>query len=155
MDQMILGKRIINLDETSLSFTNHKLYSWSERGKARRDVFNTLRPRISITVVVDTDASLQLSMMQGNVNQATFMLSLLSLIMELRKQDKDWRSKCFIVMDGATSHCSRRVKVMIRKLKLPIQYSSPHSPQLATSEKVFMALKNSELNKHGMECGKK
>jgi hypothetical protein len=51
------GYRILNYDESSLSFSNFNNYSWSRKGSDLMKDEKTIKPRISLVAAVDSNGN--------------------------------------------------------------------------------------------------
>ena len=77
------------------------------------------------------------------------------LMIQLDREDSDWKKKTVFLLDGARYHTSNEMREYFRKMELRIIYSGPYSYSSAPIELLFGVLKIGELNTNREPTGKK
>ena len=60
-----------------------------------------MNPRVAMQLAICTDGRLYCSMSQANTDTATFCLFMSRLAAKLSREDKDWRTRHLLLIDGA------------------------------------------------------
>ena len=77
------------------------------------------------------------------------------LIIKLNKQEKDWKSKTVLLMDGATYNRSKETRNYLANKGGKVVIGGPYAFSAAPTEYFFSALKSVDLNPEGLKTGKK
>jgi hypothetical protein len=79
VEQLELGKRILNLDETSITTLTGKSRSWGPKQTLRRVVERPTSHRITLTAILDQFGTVYWNAINFNSNADTSMMTLLHL----------------------------------------------------------------------------
>ena len=77
-----------------------------------------------------------------------------SLVTQLDKEHGDWRTTHIILLDNAPYHVGASTIKMLKRLKIPICFTGPHSYDTAPIELWFGAFKSKDINPQRMPTGK-
>jgi transposase len=73
----------------------------------------------------------------------------------LSKEDASWKSNSILVLDGASYHRTKEVRVLLKRLGVNFIISSPYSYDSAPIELLFSYFKREQLNPTHEPTGKK
>ena len=80
---------------------------------------------------------------------------LLQLVGVLDQESPSWRDNSVLVLDNVSYHRIQDVKNALARLRVPVIYLCPYSPELAAVEMVFAHVKAKELNQEKLHITKK
>jgi hypothetical protein len=89
---MINGKRIINIDESTIGESNFLRRSWQGKAYAVSQRIVPVRPRISLITAIDTFGVVYWSLTQTNTNDKVFEMFICFLVDKLDEERPDWRA---------------------------------------------------------------
>jgi hypothetical protein len=69
---LVRGKRVINVDESTIGESNFLRRSWQGKAYAVSQPIVLVRPRVSLITAIDTFGETYWSLMQTNSNERTF-----------------------------------------------------------------------------------
>ena len=104
---------------------------------------------------IDTNGEIYLSLSTVNTGSEQICLYFKWLILKLDKQDKDWKKKTILLLDGATYHRSKETRNYLASKGVTVVIGGPYAFAAAPIEYFFSALKNTNLNPEGLRTGKK
>jgi hypothetical protein len=135
------GKTIINFDESIISGTCSKSYSWERKGRTQSRVLKRSTSGISILLAVSSDGIRFFQFMDGINNQDSIQAFFLGLVTNLDRVRPQWRETHFILLDNMSSHKTSQTLALFEKLRMPYMFSAPASYKSIPVESVFMHLK--------------
>ena len=68
------------------------------------------------------------------------------LVHTLDEEDKYWRNRTVVIMDGAPYHTSNATLQILKDLYIPIMFLGPHSYDAAPCELFFAWFKRADVN---------
>ena len=68
------------------------------------------------------------------------------LVRKLDNENRYWRKKTVILMDGAPYHTSQETVSLLEELDIPVMFLGPHSYDAAPCELFFAWFKNADIN---------
>lgn len=154
IDEMMAGKRIINIDEASLTRTDFLRKGWGINGKALRPIKHPLGHRLTLIAAVDNFGQSFFAVFQSTIDSHVLGAFLHRLVIDLDGENPDWRDDTIIVLDGAKIHRSGETRRAMAALRIPVMIAGPYGFDGSPAEKLFAILKNGELNKWGVKTGK-
>ena len=95
------GIRVINVDQTWLNDTNFHRRCWGPVNSRNTRPSNGVTPRLSMLMAIDTLGNLYASLTQVNTDHRVFCVFLTKLVERLTAEDRDWRAKSCLLIDGA------------------------------------------------------
>ena len=105
-----------------------------------------MNPRLSLIAALDTDGRVYFTLTHANTDSDVMLVFLRHLMMQLDREDPDWKKKTVFLLDGARYHTSEEMREYLRKMELRVIYSGPYSYSAAPIELLFGGLKLGELN---------
>ncbi len=114
-----------------------------------------MTPRLSLIAALDTDGRVYFTLTHANTDSDVMLVFMRHLMMQLDREDSDWRKKTVFLLDGARYHTSEEMREYLRKMELRVIYSGPYSYSTAPIELLFGGLKLGELNQKREPTGKK
>ena len=114
-----------------------------------------MTPRLSLIAALDNDGRVYFTLTHANTDSDVMLVFMRHLVMQLDREDPDWKKKTVFLLDGARYHTSEEMREYFRKMELRIIYSGPYSYSSAPIELLFGGLKIGELNQHREPTGKK
>ena len=76
-------------------------------------------------------------------------------MIKLKKQDKDWKERTVLLLDGASYHRSRVTRNYLGNSGLKVVIGGPYAFAAAPVEHFFSALKSVDLNPENIKTGKR
>ena len=140
------GTRVINLDESPLDQHCYRRFRYGHKDEVNSLPLRAISPRISIIAAIDTVGNIYMSLTQVNTNTKVFLLYLTKLVAKLTTEDRNWRNKTILLLDGCSYHRSRGVREFIVKQRIRAVISSPYSYDGSPIELFFSLLKRTDLN---------
>ena len=131
------GKRIINIDETWLSFLDFRGRKWRARGEKNTVSYKQLSHRVNMIAALDTDGRLYLSLTQFNTDSDVMLMFLSRLANVLTEERADWRDDTYWLLDNAAYHRSREVRQHLLKLGVKVILSGQYAYEAAPVERFF------------------
>ena len=77
------------------------------------------------------------------------------LMLKLKRQDKHWKEKTVILLDGAPYHRSKETRNYLCNSGVKVVIGGPYAFAAAPVEHFFSALKSVDLNPDNIKTGKK
>lgn len=155
IDEMMTGKRVINIDEASLSEARFVRKAWGHRNLPLRPLKMPLGHRVSIIAAVDNLGASFFALVQGIIDSRVFATFLHHLVIDLDGEDPDWRENTLLVLDGASIHRSEEACRAMSALQIPAMIAGPYGFDGSPCEKLFALLKAGDLNPWEIPTGKK
>jgi len=146
LNKLAAGYRIINLDESTISCSNFRRYSWRRQNDTAYINKKAINPRITLVAAVDNIGNKYASFFIGNSNSKTTCRVVEKLVAILDEEDPNWREHSLLMLDGARYHKTAQVKHLLKQYHVPTLYVSPYSPHLCPIELFFSQLKRGDLN---------
>ena len=141
LEALASGKRVINVDESWLSSTVFKRYSWAKKGRSNVRPEKQLRPRASILAAIDNYGAAYISLGTSTTDSGVMIGYFYELCKTLDGENSLWREETVILLDNAPYHRSAEVRAAIKKLGMPVIFSGPYSYISAPIELYFGLLK--------------
>jgi len=138
--------RLINIDESWLNETNFTRKMWCPGDAAATMTQRAVTPRLSLIAALDTDGRVYFTLTHANTDSDVMLVFMRHLMMQLDREDPDWKKKTVFLLDGARYHTSEEMREYLRKMELRVIYSGPYSYSAAPIELLFGGLKLGELN---------
>ena len=104
---------------------------------------------------IDTRGEIYLSLSTVNTGSEQLCLYLKWLFLKLDKQDKNWKKKTVLTLDGASYHRSKETRNYLASKGIKVVIGGPYAFAAAPIEYFFSAIKNTDLNPEGLPSGKK
>ena len=101
------GYVFLNIDESWLSYTDHRRMKWQVHGTTNSLATKALVPRVSVILAIDSIGRSYLSLMQANSNSTVMSVYLRELSKLLDESRPGWRDNTILLLDGASYHQSR------------------------------------------------
>ena len=155
IDQLMKGKRVINIDETNLSSAESLRHGWGLKGRVNRPVKRTLSQSLKLTAAIDNLGCSYFSVSQATNDGRIFSTFLYRLVMTLDSEDPEWRNSSVLVLDGASIHRSEETCRAMAALKIPVMIAGPYGFDGSPCEKLFAQLKVGNLNPDCIKTGKR
>ena len=76
-------------------------------------------------VGLDTEGSVYMPALQLNTNSSIMQMFIESLLEQLDRKNKNWRSSTIILMDGAPYHVSNTMLEFYKKNHVPVMLKKP------------------------------
>ncbi len=90
-----------------------------------------------------------------NTGSEQLCLYLKWLMIKLNKEDKDWKKKTILLLDGASYHRSKETHNYLASKGVKVVIGGPYAFAAAPIEYFFSAIKSTDLNPEGLKTGKK
>ena len=155
IDEMMAGKRIINIDEASLTRTDFLHKGWGVNDKALRPHKQPLGHRLTLIAAVDNFGQSFFAVTQSTIDSHVLSAFLHRLVIDLDGENPDWREDTILVLDGASIHRSDETCRSMAALRIPAMIAGPYGFDGSPVEKLFAILKTGELNQWGVKTGKR
>ena len=91
LEVLASGKRVLNVDESWLSSTHFKRYSWAKAGKSNVRPEKKLRPKASIIAAIDNRGAAYISLGTANTDSGVMIAFFYELCKVLDGEDLLWR----------------------------------------------------------------
>ena len=147
-------RRVINFDESALSFINFTRKLWAPRKGSHGIRVKTVNPRVSLIMAIDNHGAVYASLTNVNTDARILGLYIRELVKILDKENKDWRRSTIILHDGAAYCRAEAFQNVIKELHVPFMISSPHSYNISWVELLFGAIKTGVLDPSDQALGK-
>ena len=95
------GTRVINVDQTWLNDLNFHRRCWAHAGDRNTRNMNSVTPRLSMLMAIDTDGNLYAALTQVNTDHRVFCLFMTELVKKLTAENAKWRETTILLIDGA------------------------------------------------------
>jgi transposase len=124
-------------DAAHIRSDHHAGKTWGIRGKTPVVESSGARFGFSLISAITSKGQMKFMIKEGSVNSDVF-------IEFLKRLMKGARKKIFLIVDGGSSHVSKKTKAFVAQLagKLELFYLPPYSPELNPDELVWNHLKN-------------
>ncbi len=76
-------------------------------------------------------------------------------MIKLNKEDKDWKKKTVLLLDGASYHRSKETHNYLASKGVKVVIGGPYAFAAAPIEYFFSAIKSADLNPEGLKTGKR
>ena len=127
IDQLELGVRVINVDESWVNQTQYNRRSWKPSDGPTTVTLNKIKPRLSLIAALDTDGKVYFALLHANTDSDIMVLFLTHLFRQLDVEDPGWISRTLILLDGAKYHTSEQCTAYLRASGARVMYSGPYS----------------------------
>ena len=155
IDELMAGKRVLNIDEASLSEVSFLRKGWGERGKTLRPIKKPMGQSLSLIVAIDNFGESYFAVTHGMIDSRIFSTFMQRLALQLDSEDPDWRNDTLLVLDGAATHRSKETSHAMAAIQIPAMIAGPYGFDGSPAEKLFAILKTGELNQWGVKTGKR
>ena len=78
-------------------------------------------------VALESNGNVYLSLTQANSNSSIMSIYFHWLAKKLDLHKTGWRENTILLLDGASYHTSAATQDVLKKLRIPVMYLSPHS----------------------------
>ena len=143
----VLGRRIINVDETWLNDSTYYRKLWFPKGEVCSMPMMNISPRISVIAAIDNEGHVWLALTQCNTDSNVLLTFLKALMPRLDRELPGWQQETVWLLDGARYHTSPEMRGHFEALDLPVIFTAPYSYTSSPIERLFVALKLGELNR--------
>ena len=106
IEYLAAGKRIINIDESSLSATDNRRRSWVGFGVKNITSHSQRLNQVNMIAAVSSRSEFFFTLNVGRTNSKTFLLFMVKMVAYLDKTQVDWRASTIILIDNAPYHRS-------------------------------------------------
>ena len=155
LEQLALGHRVINIDQTWINDTNHKRRKWRLRGQSNSSPENKVSPRVSVQMAICTGGKLYCALTQVNTDSDVYCLFISKLVAKLTSEDRNWRQNTVLLIDGAKYQTGEQSIKHMKALGINVCVSAPYSYASAPIEYAFGFLKSVDLNPDRLSTGKR
>ena len=132
---------LINFDESVLTGTTGRCYSWAGKEcKAGRN-FKTDVSGLSIMLAITSSGDIFFEFMDGNNNECSVSSFFLALGDQIDKHHPDWRETHLLLLDNCPSHKTALTMKTLEQLDVPVIFSGPASFKAIPVEGMFGAIK--------------
>lgn len=152
---MLDGKRIINIDESTMGQGAYVRQSWFFKGSKNTHQIKPFGHRLSLIAAIDTHGSTYFAISQSTVDTPVFTAFLVRLAAILDAEDPEWRQTSILVIDNASYHKSDDTKRALAALDIPAMLTGPYGYDGSPAEKLFAHLKVGDLNPDDAQSGKR
>ena len=121
------GKKIISIDETSVTETNNLHHTWQKVGSEERHCYKQAFANITVIGAITMAGRVYYSLVRGSNTAVTYAIFLEELADRLDQDEPGWRGTSVLIQDNAALHRGPAVLKAIRDNKLPIWNSAPAS----------------------------
>ncbi len=97
-------------------------------------------------MALSSEGDIYSSITQVNTDSKIMSLYIKELVKLLDNKDRNWRKTHLFLVDGAAYHQATSTFNVLRNLHIPFMLLSPFSYDAAPIEKIFNALKSSDIN---------
>ena len=149
------GKRVVNVDESSIPFLDFRNHKWGVRGVSNTLASKDLSPKVNMIAALDTSGKVYISLTQVNTDSEIMTSFLCRLATELNREDARWRQSTVLLLDGAKYHKSPETRQTLRMLGCNYVISAPYSYDAAPIELFFAYFKQVQVNPEQEKTGKK
>ena len=132
---------MINVDETWLSETSFVSKVWAARDSKGNAKLNSVAPRVSLIVAMDTEGQVWFTSSHANTDSNTFTLFLYHLKHELERECPNFLEDTYFLLDNASYHSSEETQATIKTLGFKVVYTGPYSYSACPIEMLFRNLK--------------
>lgn len=101
---MTQDKRIINIDESVIRYTDHRKRGWYMKHRHNMVTRNRRLNGVNIIAAISNKGEFYYTVNQGKTNCLTFTLYLSKLVDHLELVDRKWRDNTIIMIDNAQYH---------------------------------------------------
>ena len=133
---------IVWIDESSFSSTSLPLYSWMLKGWDAERVIRPSSKRYNV-IAAQWNKESYFVIKSDLTNEASFVNFVLELDKELRiRLDQNtYEKRMIVIYDNASIHKTKKVRIIMKKLKWVVFTIPPYSPELNQIEHTFGILK--------------
>lgn len=135
------GFIILNFDESAISLTTSKYYSWSARKSPTNICISKRISGLSILVAVSLMGDIFFQYLNGNNNETSVASFFIMLAEELSNVREDWRTNYVLVLDNCSCHKTPMVRQVLRNIGFKVLYTAPASYLAMPVELVFGRIK--------------
>ena len=147
------GRRVINVDESSLNCLNYPERLWLPQGLGTQVSVPPLTPRLSLLAAIDTEGRVYAALSQATTDNDTMLLFVTSLVRTLDLETPGWKRNTVMLLDGAKYHTSQATRELFKRLDVDVVYTGPYSYDSSPVEQLFCHLKRGNLNPDGAATG--
>ena len=152
---LLEGKRIINIDESSVPFMDYRRFKWAVRGTKNTFARKELTPKVNMIVALDTIGRVYVSLTQVNTDSEVMISFLSRLATVLTSEDRDWRRNTVWLLDGARYHTSADTRKILKQIGVNFVISAPYSYDTAPVELYLAYYKQVQTNPNNEKTGKR
>ena len=148
------GFVIVWIDENSFSSAALPLYSWMKRGWDAERVIRPSSQRFNVIVAQwNKEAYFMMKRKTTSDNQFWDFINLLDNEPRSRLAKTTYERRMVVMFDNASIHKTKKVKLLVKKLRWVVFSIPPYSPELNQIEHTFGILKSniSKRNMNGKE----
>ena len=147
------GRRVINVDESTLNCLDFPNSLWVPRSAATTVSVAPLTPRLSLLAAIDTDGRVYAALSQATTDNDTLLLFVTWLVQTLDAETPGWRRNTIMLLDGARYHTSQATRDLFSRLDVDVCFTGPYCYDSSPVELLFAALKRGNLNPGGAATG--
>lgn len=155
IEELMAGKRVLNIDEASLSEASFLRKGWGVRGKTLRPIKKPLGHCVSLIAAIDNFGASYFAAAHGTIDSRIFATFLQRLTLQLDSESPDWRDDTILVLDGAVTHRSEETRRAMAALQIPAMIAGPYGFDGMPAEILFSLLKAGDLNPWTIPTGKR
>lgn len=111
-------------------------------------------PRISLILALDNFGQSYVALTQINTDSDVMILFFRDLVKLLNEEDRRWRTKTLIFLDGAKYHQSEETLKVCKELDIPLMVSSPYGYSCSPCELWYSLFKRVNLNPRKIKTNK-
>ena len=148
------GFVIVWIDESSFSSSALPLYSWMKRGWDAERVIRPSSQRFNIIAAQwNKEAYFMMKRKTTSDDQFWDFINLLDNELQSRLAKTTYERRMVVMFDNASIHKTKKVKLLVKKLRWVVFTIPPYSPELNKIEHTFGILKSkiSKRNMNGKE----
>lgn len=149
------GRRVINIDESTIPFLDFRNHKWGQIGMKNTRSSKDLAPKVNMIAALDTEGRIYIALTQTNTDTDVMTTFLTRLAMVLTAEDKEWRRNTVLLLDGAKYHTCAATKATLKSLCCDYMISAPYSYDAAPIELFFGYFKQAQLNPTNEKTGKR
>ena len=126
--------RVLNCDQSWLNQTDFRLRKWNYKRGHNSIPTRPVNPRLSLIATIDTRGEVYLSLSTVNTGSEQICLYLKWLILKLDKEDKNWKKKTVLLLDGAAYHRSKEIHNYLASKGVKVVIGGPYAFSAAPIE---------------------
>ena len=140
--ELLNGKYIVNIDESSFNKDIKMRYSWLPKGITYVIINQIHQGSKSMLTAFWSDGEYIWAVINDTVNSQCFQDFLWVIKYFLKRRNLDSPDKTVIMLDNAPYHSSETTKLKFNNLNLSVMFLPPYSPVLAPVEQYFKLIKS-------------
>ena len=131
-DVMGDNDKLYHVDGAHFQFTTEVSYGWIEKGIAKLLPAQTGRKRVNVHGALDLDTDQVIARQESTLNAESFI----RLLEDLEKANPA-AAKIHVVLDNASYHRNKKVKLFLKNSRIQLHFLPPYSPNLNLIERVW------------------